>query len=88
MADNGLFGKSFHHPSGASNNAFYNGSGSLAASTSAANRLASSSSLAESPLAASFNSLKRRRCGSLFMMAMSADVSITIRPEDRVRHNP
>ena len=53
MADNGLFDKSFRHPSGASDNAVFNGSRSLAASTSAAYSLASSSSLAESSLVAS-----------------------------------
>ena len=34
MADNGLFGKSFRYPSGASDNTVFNGSLSLAASTS------------------------------------------------------
>ena len=33
------------------------------------------------------NSLKRRRSGLLCMMAMSVDVSTTIRPEGLVRHN-
>ena len=38
-------------------------------------------------VSASTRSLKRRRSGSLSMMAMSADVSTAIRPEALVRHN-